>query len=135
MVEPRAESLRSVKSNDSFEKANFLHRSHKSAALSPLAAISTSTPVSGGASVERSQEEVIQSSSEGLPDPQPQVVDSDPKDHSCVPTEDVPTPLELRKKGKPRLRQLEIVQGVTEKVRNSPLSSFILDSNILDVST
>lgn len=123
-------SLRSLQSNDSFDKGSFLQKNLKMLALSPLVAISTSTPRD---TTVKSPEKVSPVSGKKNSE-----VHSSPflagSDSTSGSTENVLPREQQLKKHPLKLGQLDIVRGVTARATNSPMSSFILDSNLLDVS-
>lgn len=131
IVVPTTGSLRSFQSDDSvvFGKRTSLHRA--TADLSPLATVSTSTPTQD-LSVGKSENFMITKKVS------PIVAHKDDSTQSLTPPHiraGAQDSSELqRRKNRPLKRtQLDVVRGVTERARNSPMSSFILDSNILDV--
>ena len=132
-------SLRSFQSDElappSLERSSFLQ---KQATLSPLAAMSTSTPAQGSNT----------GKSESFPKKISPIAASILKEgdrrHRQSPANVRATPttsdssaenlLEIQANRPLKRGQLDIVRGVTEMARQSPMSSFILDSNLLDVS-
>ena len=121
-------SLRSLQSDDSFslDRSHFLQKNQQAgggATLSPLVAVSTSTPahapkkpaaadLGGGAEKQVSHAEPVGKS----------------------PVEDGVCEEQLKLRGPVKPRQLDIVRRETDRSKKSPINSFVLDSNLLDVS-
>ena len=141
---PTTGSLRSFQSDESisFEKSSFLQ---KPTIPSPLAAMSTSTPTqisngprkSDGFSKKISPI-IVAKLKEG--DKQRRLSPANAR--AVVPAGDglhasadnLPQTQFLRVNRPLKRGQLDIVRGFTERAKQSPMSSFILDSNLLDVS-
>lgn len=136
-VGPTTGSLRSFQSDElapsNLERSSFLQ---KQAILSPLAAISTSTPSQESGKSESFPKKISPIAASTLTGSK-QHHQQSPANIRVTPTtsnDSAENLLELRVNRPLKRGQLDIVRGVTEKARQSPMSSFILDSNLLDVS-
>lgn len=135
-------SLRSLQSNDSipFERVNFMSRNLKFSTVSPLAAVNTSTPASSGdtmALTNASPTGVAQGGNGWSPASSSKRRATKSEGESGSSNENVllvSHEQQLRITGPLKRGQLDVVRRVTDKARGSPISSFILDSNLLDVS-
>ena len=126
-------SLRSIQSDDSivFDKSSFLPKNQSGLAmLSPLVATSTTTPTHTQAA-----EEATSDGSDTPPPPPPSLPPSYPvgRDTESPVVEDS-YEQQAMIKGPIKPRQLDVIRRVSSKTKNSPISSFVLDSSLLDVS-
>lgn len=137
------ESLHSFRSNDSIslDRSSFSQRYQKTPVLSPLVAVSTSTPLSG----ESTDTGTSQSSQEKI---LPRNTSAAARDVEKLTPGQSPSPVNMRWSkvaagndmqllkiaGSLKRGQLDVVRRATGGGR-SPISSFVLDSNLLDVSS
>ena len=131
-------SLRSLQSDESsFLFDNKSNSLQKPSTLSPLAAMSTSTPaqVSNGAKLNGFPKKISPIILAKLRDGQhPRLSPANVRGAVTTPEEGSSSSENLQQLRVKKRTQLDIVRGVTERPRQSPMSSFILDSNLLDVS-
>ena len=121
-VEFKTSSLHSFDSNDSFtyERGNFQQKYHKTSTISPLAAMGKSLPIN-----------VIDPGSSDKAQESLEVSNQSPPETAS--SESASREQHLKLPGPLKRGQLDVVRN-TGMARRSPMSSFVLDSNLLDVS-